>query len=135
MNENRQHNCVVIAVLGAWAVIMLACFSCFLFWRIGTKKIKREVLMTGYAEGSIVHYKMVIFPDSTYLMLKPRHFGEEEGSYWFRDNDTIKLVYQHKVCATLYRGNYIQHYCDEFRPLSIMHFKVFNPPKEIEFYN
>jgi len=132
MNENVQHNCVVTAVLGAWCLIMLMCFSCFFFWGITHKKIKREVLITGYAEGSIVHYKMVIFPDSTYRMLLPRNFGEEKGSYWFMDNDTIKLVYQDKVCATLYKGKFAEYYCDKFRPLSIMHFKEFNPPKEIE---
>ncbi len=126
-----RNNCVGIVVLAAFGIILLIYF---LFWSISTKKVKREVLMTGYAEGSIVHYRMVIFPDSTYWMLEPLNLGEEKGSYWFTDNDTIKLVYQDKVCATLYKGEYVRHYCNEFRPLSLMNFKEFNPTKEIEFY-
>lgn len=131
MDKKLRNNCVGIAVFGVWSVIL---FVSILFWSIGSTKIKREVLMTGYASGSIVNYRIVIFPDSTYWKLDPTKLGEEEGSYWFTDNDTIKLVYQDKVCVTLYEGKYVQHYCDEFKDLSIMRFKVFNPPKEIEFY-
>lgn len=88
--------------------------------------------MTGYASGSIVDFRFALFPDSTYLLLDYHKFGEEEGSYWFTDNDTIKLVYKDTLCASIYKGEFVKYYHDEFRILSIMNFKEFNPPKEIE---
>lgn len=94
----------------------------------------KKSILAGYADGSIIDYRFMMYEDSTYyLSTIDSKIGDEHQNEWLQIKDTIFLKMGNNIGAKLI-GNRVVEYTDpQFKSLTIMQIKKFDPPKNVEF--
>jgi len=98
-----------------------------------SNNINKEAIYAGYAEGTMIDYKLLLFEDSTYYLSTLDLIEYKGRKEWREVNDTIQLEFENEIVARLYKSELIEYKHDNFRCLSIMEIKEFDPPKIVEF--
>ncbi len=106
--------------------IILLVFFCFLNSCDNPKS--KNVVFTGYADGSLVDFYLIGNQDSTYQLINI----ESTYGTWLSHNDSILLMEKGIICAIIFDNKLIEYYCDDFKVLELMTFKKFKSPRTLK---
>lgn len=121
-----------VLLIGFWILLLLSIglnlLIFFFFSKKEAPKSKRLVVFAGYAEGTMVNYRLELYPDSTYFLST---VSSPVTPNWAMDSDTLLLKQGDHVCAKIWQEKLLDCTCPSHQSLRIMELKWFVPPKVV----
>lgn len=129
MKVSENIKTIFIGVLiSFWAFMFI--FYYFLFSSSTKNESQKSCILAGYASGSIIDYRLEIYPDSTYYLSTAQ---SGKTNTWKMKSDTLILFESNQICAKILNLEPTVILDKKYNCLAIMKIKEFNPPQVVKY--